>query len=167
MKLWNNIQIVGFVCFGCLSDGLVVQTVLLILTLGQVDTSQVVQKNKITNISGQKEGKTNMDSELQNVKGEVWHFLAFCVCSWLSWELSKNPTQLPKMLTHFWSSSSPLRVFVHDSIPPSDGSAPASWAWMSWPTSWTLNVWLWSLIPDWLCPSFTLQISQVFVVMPK
>ena len=48
---------------------------------------------------GGKKKQTNTDLELQMQESGVGT-LAFYVCSWLSRELSKNPTQLPKMQTH-------------------------------------------------------------------
>ena len=58
-----------------------------------------------------------------------WHFLVFYVCSWLSWELCKNPTQLPKVLTHLviiFTALCPGLDFLTLSAPESHSQLTAS-----------------------------------------
>ena len=139
----------------------VVWNLLLILTPGHVSISQVIQKslrNKKTTRWGWKEEQINTDSELQNVRRWSWYFLAFYVCSWLSWELCENPTQLPKMLTH-------LVIVFTAQCPASDIMAPCPGLELSDSLLWSLtpNWLLWSLTSDWLRPLSCILVSQVFM----
>ena len=57
-------------------------------------------KTKQQRVEGKKQ--INTDLELQTQESEVGTLKHSCMylCSWLSQELCKNPTQQPKMLTH-------------------------------------------------------------------
>ena len=75
------------------------------------------KNSNIKNNKQRKEGRkkwqnTNLrTAKRKKVKSGTFLALYVILClMWLSQELSKNPTQLPKMLGHLWSSSSLLNI---------------------------------------------------------
>ena len=111
----------GFVCFGRSSSG--VDPVVSSHTRPSEHFTGWAKNNEITSNKRKVEGK-NRQTQIQNYKtqeGEVRHIFAFCMYVWLWREVSGNPKQLPKTLTHLVIVFTARRP-VYDFILPSDCS---------------------------------------------